>query len=97
MKYALVLLLPLVGCQTMPGTTNMTPEQLTAIAKDKSFAVVCSTVAGPWGTGKFIYVTDDKGVIANGGIAVSPDCVVTMTNALSVKPPVIVPPAVAPK
>ncbi len=86
----IVAVLLLAGCQTMPGTTNMTPEQLTAIAKDKSFAVVCSTVAGPWGTGKFIYVTDDKGVIASGGISVSPDCVVTMTNTVPVKPPVVI-------
>ncbi len=93
MKYLFLLLL-LAGCQNMPGQSQMTAEQLKAVAADKNFSAVCSNVQGAWGTGKFVYANVDKSVVINGTISVDSNCVITMTND-SFKP-VLVPVSPAP-
>jgi ABC-type Fe3+-hydroxamate transport system substrate-binding protein len=80
MKIApLFIVLLLAGCATQGGT-NMSPEQLAELVRDKNFSAVCSTVTGMGGQGKFVYVNIDKSVVTNGGIVVAPDCTMTMTN-----------------
>src|SRR6266436_2538136 len=73
------------GCAT-PGQSTMSADQLRALASDKNFSAVCSTIMGPWGTGKFVYVNVDKTVVVNGAISVDDKCLVTMTNEATVKP-----------
>lgn len=70
----------LAGCASSGGT-NMSPEQLAELVRDKNFSAVCSTVTGMGGQGKFVYVNVDKTVVTNGSITVAPDCTVTMANA----------------
>lgn len=87
---AVVALLLLAGCQT-PGSSQMTADQLKAIAADKNFSAACSNIVGPWGTGKFVFVNVDRSVVVNGTIAVDANCLVTMSNEATVKGAVIVP------
>lgn len=84
MKSLLLSVLLLAGCQTM-GNQGLTADQLKAVAADKNFSAVCSTMVGPWGSGKVVYVNVDRTVVVNGQVTVSPDCVVTMSNEATVK------------
>ena len=87
MKYlALVLLLSVSGCAAFQGGPQMNVDQLKAIASDKSATAVCSSVSGPWGTGKVVVVNLDQRVISDGTVVLTPDCQVTMTNAIHDKP-----------
>lgn len=81
MKYlAAIAVLILAGCQNL-GYQSMSPEQLAALAKMKDASVQCVKGSTPL-TGAFftVMVNVDKGVIPEGGITVSPDCNVTLTN-----------------
>ncbi len=88
---ALVCTLALSGCAGINGGPQMNVDQLKAIAADKNASVVCSTIMGPWGTGKVVIVNLDQRVIADGGVSVDANCLVTMTNAIHDKPPTAVP------
>ena len=76
----------LSGCAAFQGGPNMDVAQLKAIASDKSATAVCSTISGPWGTGKVVVVNLDQRVISDGTVVLTPDCQVTMTNAIHDKP-----------
>lgn len=81
MKILLLILVLLAGCATQGGYQGMTAEQLAALAKMKDANVQCIKGVTPI-TGQFltILVSVDKGVIPEGGITVSPDCAVSVTN-----------------
>lgn len=81
----LLLLSLLAGCGTL-HTINyekLTPEQLTAMAKDRSMLVDCTIVSGVagWGGGKTIHVQNDKGVAAETAITSDANCNLTITTA----------------
>lgn len=101
-KLFTLLLIPLAGCASM-GNQGMSAAELKAVAADKNFSAVCSTMQGVWGSGKIVYVNVDRSVVINGQITVSPDCVVTMSNEATVKPtasqptPVVVPITIQPQ
>jgi hypothetical protein len=85
---ALVLLLVAaiaMGCAGM-SSPQMSPEQLKAAAADKNFSAMCNTFTGFGGVGKSVVVNVDQRVVINGSISVDPNCVVTMTNAATIKP-----------
>lgn len=80
---ALLLLVP--GCASMQGS-NMSADQLRAVAADKGLAGGCVTVVGPWGTARTTFVSADKGVVINGAVSVDPNtCAVTFTNTAPTK------------
>ncbi len=82
----LILLLGLAsGCAAMSGGPNMSVDQLKAIAADKNANVTCSTINGMWGAGKVVVVNMDAGVVRNGQVSVDANCLVTITNAQTVK------------
>lgn len=79
----LILMLPLVlllaGCATpqLPYQADrMTPEQLRAMASDKSADAACSKVVAPWGHGTVVTVKLDKGSTPSGvAVEIGADCV----------------------
>lgn len=81
MKLLILLIALLAGCAgTMPADpTHMSPEQLAAMAKDRSASAACTVVNSPWGVGRTIYVQLDKATIPSGNVTVGPDCTVTIT------------------
>lgn len=96
MKMLLLCTLLLVtGCAGINGGPNMSVDQLKAIASDKNASVVCSTIMGPWGTGKVVVVNMDQKVIDNGGVNVDANCLVGITNvkAAPAPKPVVTPAA----
>jgi len=73
-------LLTACGGMNLPADpAKMTAEQIKALATDRSAAAACTTVAGPWGTGRTIFVQLDKGTIPAGAVTVSQDCQITIT------------------
>lgn len=75
-----VALVALAGCATpqLPYQPDkMTPEQLRAIAADKSADATCSKLVAPWGHGTVVSVKLDKGSTPAAGMAVEigADCV----------------------
>jgi hypothetical protein len=76
----------LAGCAST-GVQNMTAEQLKALAQDKNFSAVCSSVTGIWGNARFVYTNVDKGTVPNGAISVDANCLVTMSNNALIAPP----------
>lgn len=76
MRTAIVALAAILcGCAGLPADpTHMTPEQLTALAKDRSASASCTLASTPWGPQRTIYVQLDKATIAAGGVTVTPDC-----------------------
>ena len=77
LRLGLIFILMLSGCATQ---SQMSAEQLRALAMDKNFSAVCSTIIGPYGTGRFVYVNVDRAVVANGAISVDANCLITMSN-----------------
>jgi len=77
MKLALLSIIAITGCATQ---SQMSAEQLKALSMDKNFSAVCSTIIGPYGTGRFVYVNVDRSVVANGAISVDANCLITMSN-----------------
>lgn len=56
---------------------KMSAEQLRELVKDRSAAVACSKVVGPWGTGTVTTVNLDKGAAPAGTtVEIGGDCVV---------------------
>ena len=83
----LLLVLLVTGCAGINGGPNMSVDQLKAVAADKNASVVCSTIMGPWGTGKVVIVTLDQRVIDTGGVSVDANCLVGITTAKAVPVP----------
>jgi hypothetical protein len=78
---ALLLLPFLVGCASLGGNPNLTPEQLSAAAKDKNASVACGTGSGPWGKVNTVYVNVDKASLPGAAsVAVDAECKVTITS-----------------
>jgi hypothetical protein len=77
------------GCAGMlTPTTNLSPEQIIAQAKDKNASITCGAGVGTGGKGTLLSLNLDKAVIVNGTLIVDPDCktTITTTNAPAVKP-----------
>lgn len=69
------------GCAQIPiGATEMSAEQLTAIAKDKNTLAKCYRIPTPYGTISAIVVLVDKGAQPNGTVQIDPDCKTIITN-----------------
>lgn len=81
MRLLLVALL-LSGCAGI-GAPNMSPEQLSAAAKDKNASVACGTGSGPWGKINTVYVNVDRASISNGVVTVDAECKVSVSTASS--------------
>ena len=75
-----MIVLSLTGCAGISGGPNMNVDQLKAVAADKNASVVCSTIMGPWGTGKVVIVNLDQRVIDTGGVTVDANCLVGITT-----------------
>lgn len=73
-------ILATIALSACASQSQMSADQLKAIAADKNFSAVCSNLMGPYGTGKFVYVNVDRSVVANGTIAVDANCNITMAN-----------------
>lgn len=82
---AAIVALFLVGCASFVPQPNMNADQLKALASDKNASAICSTILGPWGTGKLVVVNLDETRI-NGTVIVNPDCTITATT--TVPPPI---------
>ena len=68
------------GCMSIPGNPEkMSPEQLTAWAKDKNVNVACATGTNMTGTATLTYLVIDKGVLAAGNVALGDGCKVSVT------------------
>jgi hypothetical protein len=77
---ALLLIPLLAGCAGLGGSPNMSPEQLSAAAKDKNASVACGTGSGPWGKVNTVYVNVDKASLTGAAsVSVDTDCKVTVT------------------
>ena len=87
------LLVILAGCGTLAPQPDMSVAQLKAAAADKNASVVCSTIMGPWGTGKVVIVNLDQRVIDTGGVTVDANCLIgiTTTKAAPVPRPIPAP------
>lgn len=77
---ALLLVPLLAGCAGL-GAPNMSPEQLSAAAKDKNASVACGTGTGPWGKVNTVYVNVDKASVTNGTVSVDAECKISITTA----------------
>lgn len=87
MRHVRVLLLAaaFAGCAPF-NPANMTPEQLTALAKIKDATVTCIIANSPYGKGSGLYLSLDKGVIPTGTMTVDDGCKVTITTAPAPRP-----------
>ncbi len=76
---AVALAMLLGGCaspQLPYQPDKMTPEQLKAIASDKSADASCSKLVAPWGHGTVVSVKLDKGTTPAGmTVEIGADCV----------------------
>ena len=76
MKYLTILVLFLAGCASPVGM--LTPEQLDAIARDKSTVLMCTEVTTLTTTVRTVYMQSDKG--AAGTVAAGAQCAVALTK-----------------
>ncbi len=79
----------LAGCaaQLPADPSKMSPDQLAAVAKDRSAMASCTVGNGPWGVVRTIYVQVDQKTIPAGGVTVAADCSVTVqSEKVSAKP-----------
>jgi hypothetical protein len=80
-KFLLFLLtIALPACNTMPTTSTMTPEQITAFSKDKSISAICTSVPTPWGVTNVKVLSVDQSVIHNGRVTIADGCGITMED-----------------
>jgi hypothetical protein len=75
---AAAALLTACAATTPADPTKMTPEQLKALASDRSATASCSIVNSPWGRGTVTYVQLDRATVPAGEVSIGPDCVVTV-------------------
>ena len=71
-------LLLLSGCVS-PLSYSGTPEQLRELAKVKDATVTCVTVGTPYGNGRALFLSLDKGVLPGGSFSVDDACKATIT------------------
>ena len=83
----LIVLSMVTGCASLAPQPNMDVAQLKAAAADKNASVVCSTIMGPWGTGKVVIVNLDQRVIDTGGVTVDANCLIGITTTKVLPPP----------
>lgn len=83
LTFALILVtsIALFGCAGITTPNNMSAEQLTAMAKDKSAGVFCGEGTGPWGKVRTTTVNVDKAAVPNGTVTVTGECNVTITTS----------------
>lgn len=87
MRHLIAITAALAGCTSLPADpTKMTPEQLTAAAKDRSISAICVLASTPWGPQRSVNVTLDKASIASGTVTMTPDCQVTIQADPKAKP-----------
>lgn len=67
MKIILIGVVLLSGCASVMG--NMTPEQLTAMAKEKNSSVACTDYTGAGGKFSAMFMNQEKIVATGGGEA----------------------------
>jgi len=72
----------LTGCAgvTLPADpSKMSPQQLSAMARDKNANVSCAVAAGPWGKGSAVFVVMDQAPKFSGTVVVDSECKTTIT------------------
>ena len=78
----LILLLVTAGCANLTGSgTQLSAEQMKAMANDKNATAFCGIASGPWGKVITSYVVVDNKVIMDGGFSVDETCKVQFQNA----------------
>lgn len=77
MKYSILGVLLLSGCAGMMG--NMSPEQLTAMAKEKNSSVACSDYTGTGGKFSVIFVNQER-IAGNAGGEANVKCAAGEVN-----------------
>lgn len=78
---AVMATLFIAGCTTPGAFKDLSPQQIDAVVKDKSVFGNCTIIVGPGWTAKSSTLTIDRGVVADGGVAINPDnCGMTYTN-----------------
>lgn len=94
----LSLLCVLPGCALMQPSADMSAAQLTALSKDKSAAVTCTTIIGAWGTARLVTISMDQNSIKDGGISVDGErgCTAAINSVSPPRAPVTPTPKVAP-
>lgn len=73
--FTLVATAQLAACSAVP---TMTPEQLQAMAADKSTVVLCTHVSTLITTVRTVYLQSDKGAAAT--VAAGAECAVALTK-----------------
>jgi hypothetical protein len=84
-----ILLLLIAGCSSIPSQSNLSAEQITAFAKDKSISAICSRLPTPWGVSFVNVLSVDQSVLHNGKVSVDGACAITLEEAA--KPLVVAP------
>ena len=73
----------LAGCAagvTLPADpSRMTPQQISAIVRDKTASASCAVANGPWGRGSAIFISLDEAPKFSGTVTIGPDCTSTIT------------------
>jgi hypothetical protein len=72
------------GCAAL-GATGMTPEQITALAKDDAATTFCTTVKAVGVSVTSTYTRVDKGAQPRTGVAVGADCSTQQDNSQSLR------------
>ena len=90
MKYIIAaIVLMLAGCASTPQAfdpSKLTPDQLSALAKDRSAIGQCATAKGLYGSGVVVWVQLDKATFpAGGAVKVSETCSMDFTQAVPAK------------
>lgn len=81
MKYALLIVLLLAGCASVPADpVKMSPEQLAAWAKDRNATVSCVSVQTLAYDIVTTWVVLDRDAVRVGGVTVGPDCAVMIQS-----------------
>lgn len=82
----IVALLAVAGCASQPGgfdPSKLSPEQLSALAKDRSAIGQCATAKGLYGSGVVVWVQLDKATFpAGGAVTVNDTCSMVFTQAV---------------
>lgn len=79
----------MAGCAGLMGgsATQLSADQMKAMANDKNATAFCGIASGPWGKVITTYAVVDNKVITEGGFAVDDTCKVQFLNS---RPQVIV-------
>ena len=66
--FAVICIVLLAGCAGLQGGSNMSPEQLKAVAGDKNAGVFCNKGVGAGWITDSMFVSFDKSTVSNGGL-----------------------------